>query len=80
MVAKGLDPLWAAQSLLRRRKYDECIDVCSQLLKVNPYDQACQVHAICTLSAVRQVVSTKYHLLIFSICGAFIQPLFPLLA
>ena len=39
VVAKGVDPLWAAQSYLRRRKYDECIEVCSQLLTVNPYDQ-----------------------------------------
>ena len=40
VLAKGVDPLWAAQALLRRRKYDDCIEVCSTLLTANPYDQA----------------------------------------
>jgi len=35
-----MDFVWLAQSKLRRRKYDECIELCSDLLNKNPYDQA----------------------------------------
>jgi tetratricopeptide repeat protein 8 len=35
-----MDPLFGAHSLFRRRRFDECIDICSQLLDKNPYDQA----------------------------------------
>ena len=35
----GVDRLWAAQSLLRRRQYDDCIELTTELLKANPYDQ-----------------------------------------
>lgn len=34
-----VDPLWLAQSRLRRRKWDQCADLCSQLLIKNRYDQ-----------------------------------------
>lgn len=37
---KGVNLVWLAQSRLRRRKYDECIDLCTELLDKNPYDQA----------------------------------------
>jgi hypothetical protein len=36
---KGVNLVWLAQSRLRRRKYDECIDLCTELLDKNPYDQ-----------------------------------------
>ncbi|KXJ22249.1 Tetratricopeptide repeat protein 8 [Exaiptasia diaphana] len=35
-----MDPLFLSLSLYRRRKLDECIEVCTELLKKNPYDQA----------------------------------------
>lgn len=35
-----MDPLWLAQSKLRRRKFDQCIDICSNILEKNPYDKA----------------------------------------
>ncbi|XP_033115930.1 tetratricopeptide repeat protein 8-like [Anneissia japonica] len=35
-----MDPLYLAMSLYRRRKYEDCVKICSQLLEKNPYDQA----------------------------------------
>ncbi|XP_021361396.1 tetratricopeptide repeat protein 8-like isoform X2 [Mizuhopecten yessoensis] len=35
-----MDPLFLAYSYFRRRKYQECVEICSQLLEKNPYDQA----------------------------------------
>ena len=35
----GVDPVWLAQSRLRRRKWEQCTDLCSELLSKNPYDQ-----------------------------------------
>jgi tetratricopeptide repeat protein 8 len=35
-----VDPVWLAQSKLRRRKYDECIDICTRILDENPLDKA----------------------------------------
>ncbi|EDQ89506.1 uncharacterized protein MONBRDRAFT_32314 [Monosiga brevicollis MX1] len=35
-----LDPLFYAQQLFRRRKYDQCADLCAHLLEKNPYDKA----------------------------------------
>jgi len=34
-----MDPLFLAQSLLRRRRFDEAIDICQNLLERNPLDQ-----------------------------------------
>lgn len=31
--------MWVANTKLRRRKYDECIALCTNLLEKNPYDQ-----------------------------------------
>ena len=36
----GLHPVWLASNYLRRRKYDECIAICTDILAKNPYDQA----------------------------------------
>lgn len=35
-----MDSLWLAQSKLRRRRFDECIDICTEILNKNPYDKA----------------------------------------
>ncbi|XP_067141964.1 tetratricopeptide repeat protein 8 [Centruroides vittatus] len=35
-----MDPLFKAISLFRRRKFEECVEICSELLEKNPYDQA----------------------------------------
>jgi tetratricopeptide repeat protein 8 len=35
-----MDPLWLAQSKLRRGKLEECIALCDDLLSRNPQDQA----------------------------------------
>ena len=34
-----MDPLFLACSYFRRRKYQQCVDICTQLLEKNPYDQ-----------------------------------------
>ena len=34
-----MDPLFLAQSRLRRRRFDEAIDICQNLLERNPLDQ-----------------------------------------
>jgi len=43
MVDPGLDvnPFFRAVSRFRQRRWDECIDLCSELLDRNPRDQAC---------------------------------------
>ncbi|XP_033630596.1 tetratricopeptide repeat protein 8-like [Asterias rubens] len=35
-----MDPMYMACSLFRRRKFDDCVNICTQLLEKNPYDQA----------------------------------------
>lgn len=39
MVAEDVNPLWLAQSRLRRRRYDDCIGLCTAALQKNPLDQ-----------------------------------------
>ena len=34
-----MDPLFMAYSYFRRRKFDECLNICNGLLEQNPYDQ-----------------------------------------
>lgn len=34
-----MDPLYMANSLLRRRRYEECVQACTEILETNPYDQ-----------------------------------------
>lgn len=36
----SMDPCFYALSKLRRRKYDECIETCNELLNRNNYDQS----------------------------------------
>lgn len=35
-----MDPLYKALSLFKKRKYSDCVDVCTELLELQPYDQA----------------------------------------
>ncbi|XP_050404993.1 tetratricopeptide repeat protein 8 [Patella vulgata] len=35
-----MDPMFLAYSYFRRRKYQKCDEICSQLLEKNPYDQS----------------------------------------
>ncbi len=44
---KHLNLVWLAQSRLRRRRFDECIAICTSLLERNPFDQVCAVNAAC---------------------------------
>lgn len=34
-----MDPLFLSLSFFRRRKHEGCVDVCTQMLQKNPYDQ-----------------------------------------
>jgi len=34
-----VNPIWLAQSKLRRRCYDDCIELCTAALQRNPLDQ-----------------------------------------
>ena len=36
---KLVDPVFLAMSKLQRRRFDECIDICTRILKTNPYDK-----------------------------------------
>ena len=41
MVAgRQVHRVWLALSRLRRRQFDKCVDLCTELLEQNPYDQA----------------------------------------
>ncbi|KAF5838486.1 TRP protein for flagellar function [Dunaliella salina] len=40
VLEKGLNSVWLAQSRFRRRRFDDCIEICTKNLEVNPYDQA----------------------------------------
>ncbi|GMH44731.1 hypothetical protein BSKO_12683 [Bryopsis sp. KO-2023] len=40
LAANDLDPVWLAHSRLRRRRFDESIELCGQVLAKTPYDQA----------------------------------------
>ncbi|XP_013404505.1 tetratricopeptide repeat protein 8 [Lingula anatina] len=35
-----MDPMFLAYSFFRRRKFEQCVNLCTQLLEKNPYDQA----------------------------------------
>ncbi len=34
-----MDPMYLAYSFYRRRKFEQCVALCTQLLEKNPYDQ-----------------------------------------
>ncbi len=34
-----MDPLFMATSLFRRRRFDECVKICTEILERNAYDQ-----------------------------------------
>uniref|UniRef100_A0A7S3G6M4 Tetratricopeptide repeat protein 8 n=1 Tax=Palpitomonas bilix TaxID=652834 RepID=A0A7S3G6M4_9EUKA len=39
-VPAGMDPVYYAQYLLKRKRFDGCIAICTEMLSRNPYDQA----------------------------------------
>ncbi len=39
-VPAGVDPLFMAMSMMRRHKYAQCLELCTALLSLNPYDRA----------------------------------------
>jgi hypothetical protein len=45
-----MDPFYTALSLYRRRKYEECVAECTELLEKNPYDQVCIT--VCSLNKI----------------------------
>jgi hypothetical protein len=45
---KELNLVWLAHSRLRRRRFDDCIELCTRMLERNPYDQACQTNWTCS--------------------------------
>lgn len=40
-VTVSLNPFYSAIRCFRQRRYDECIDICTEMLEKNPRDQAC---------------------------------------
>ena len=36
-----MDPMFMAMSYFRKRKFEECVEICTKLLAKNPYDQVC---------------------------------------
>ena len=34
-----MDPFFLALSRFNRQRFDECIEICTQMLEKNPYDQ-----------------------------------------
>lgn len=53
-----MDPLFLAMSFYRRRKFEECAEVCTQLLKKNPYDQV--VHFLRNPKKVPLITTVNY--------------------
>ncbi len=39
-IYSQIDPLYLAMTKLRRRKFQQTVDICSSILDQNPYDQA----------------------------------------
>ena len=39
-VRAELDPLWLAQSKYKRRRFQECVEICTEQLHRNPYDES----------------------------------------
>jgi len=38
-----MDPMFLAMSLYRRRKFEQCVEICTDILAKNPYDQVALV-------------------------------------
>ena len=38
-MLKEMDPLFMATRLFRRRRFEECVKICTEILERNPYDQ-----------------------------------------
>ena len=46
-MTTDLHPLFLAQSRLRRRRFDDCIEICTDLLHKNAFDQQAWVLKVC---------------------------------
>lgn len=59
----AMDPMFLATSFFRRRKFDECIEVCTNLLVKNPYDQVqfCCSRQSSLPSFPKSVTHQSYH-------------------
>lgn len=44
-----VDPFFMALLRSRQRRFVECIDVCTEILAVNPYDQVCPIFKVGSL-------------------------------
>ncbi|PNI84613.1 TTC8 isoform 6 [Pan troglodytes] len=40
-MSSEMEPLLLAWSYFRRRKFQLCADLCTQMLEKSPYDQSC---------------------------------------
>lgn len=38
-ISNQVDPFFLALSRARRRRFDDCVEICSDILEKNPYDQ-----------------------------------------
>ena len=45
-----MDPLYMANSLFRRRKFEECVEACTEILEANPLDQVSCGRSVCSSS------------------------------
>ena len=55
----GMDPVFLAKSKLRRRHFQECIDLCTELLRENPYDKVrSRISTLASLLTYIWVVAT----------------------
>lgn len=64
---QDMNPVWLAQSRLRRRKFDECLEICTPILERNPYDQVRRdVKLRCR--TLRDPSSTGQHCMVIRVC------------
>ena len=57
-----MDPLFMACSLYRRRKFEECSKICTEILEKNPYDQVKLIY-------IKKKLKLQYFLLILVSLG-----------
>lgn len=58
MASASLDPLFLALLFMKQHKYEKCVDVCTELLDKNPYDEA--VWSLKTRALTAQVRKTGF--------------------
>lgn len=60
-----VNPIWLAQSKMRRRRYDECIDICTAALRKNSLDQVSRLHLqphICHVVRLAELLASWFDL------------------